>query len=215
MWRASCLAWYSIILQPTLCFPAIPRGTRWPQVHKSDCAIHWFHSNQRYCFSQPHFRLLASPPRSRSPLLSSNWKCVLLYIVVKSQHPILNLVLHCCKCTVIHKIDINSFAYSCKISFACNWKNYVTERDHTLSWTATVVGPQRSSRWRKELEPFFFKIWKQEAIIQELVRQMNLLKGPLMNMEHYHHISSNLCSLNKSMLISLIIGVVLAIRLNM
>lgn len=110
MWRASCLAWYSIILQPTLSFPAIPRGTRWPQVHKSDCAIHWFHSNQRYCFSQPHFRLLASPPRSCSPLLSSNWKFVLLYIVVKSQHPILNLVLHCCKCTVIHKIDINSFA---------------------------------------------------------------------------------------------------------
>lgn len=28
----------------------------------------------------------------------------------------------------------------------------------TLSWTATVIGPQRSSRWRKELEPFFFKI---------------------------------------------------------
>lgn len=78
-----------------------------------------------------------------------------------------------------------------------------------------MVGPQRSSRWRKELEPFFFKIWKQEAIIQELIRQMNLLKGPLMNTEHYHHISSNLCSLNKTMLISLIIGVVLAIRLNM
>lgn len=29
----------------------------------------------------------------------------------------------------------------------------------TRSWTATVIGPQRSSRWRKELEPFFFKIW--------------------------------------------------------
>jgi len=29
----------------------------------------------------------------------------------------------------------------------------------TLSWTATVMGPQRSSLWRKELEPFFFKIW--------------------------------------------------------
>ncbi|TNN63612.1 hypothetical protein EYF80_026148 [Liparis tanakae] len=30
----------------------------------------------------------------------------------------------------------------------------------TLSWTATVTGPQRSSLWRKELEPFFFfKIW--------------------------------------------------------
>lgn len=28
----------------------------------------------------------------------------------------------------------------------------------TLSWTATVMGPQRSSRWRKELEPFFFRI---------------------------------------------------------
>ncbi|KAF3843139.1 hypothetical protein F7725_001988 [Dissostichus mawsoni] len=25
-------------------------------------------------------------------------------------------------------------------------------------WTATVMGPQRSSRWRKELDPFFFKI---------------------------------------------------------
>lgn len=40
MWRASCLAWYSIILQPTLSFPAIPRGTRQPQAHSSDCATH-------------------------------------------------------------------------------------------------------------------------------------------------------------------------------
>ncbi len=61
MWRVSCLAWYSIILQPTLSFPAIPSGTRRPQTHNSDCATHWLHSDQRYCCSEPHFSLLASP----------------------------------------------------------------------------------------------------------------------------------------------------------
>lgn len=40
----------------------------------------------------------------------------------------------------------------------------------TRSWTATVIGPQRSSRWRKELEPFFFKIW-QEKTRDSLMKQ--------------------------------------------
>lgn len=66
MWRASCLAWYGIILRPTLSFSARPWGTRRPQTHNCDCATHWIHSDQRCCFSGRYFSHLAS-------LSCSNW----------------------------------------------------------------------------------------------------------------------------------------------
>lgn len=54
-----------------LSFPAIPRGTRWPQAHNSDCATHWLHSNQSHYFSEPHYSLFASPADTEPR--SSNW----------------------------------------------------------------------------------------------------------------------------------------------
>lgn len=82
--RASCLAWYSVILQPTFSFSAIPWRARWPQVHNSDCATHWIHSDLRYCFSEPHLCLFASP--ADTEVLSRNCKWLFLYVVMKSHH---------------------------------------------------------------------------------------------------------------------------------
>lgn len=78
MWRASSLAWYCIILQPTLSFPAIPWGTCRPQAHNSDC-VHWIHSNQRK--TESHFSFLAS--RADNELCFSNWILVLVYIIIQ------------------------------------------------------------------------------------------------------------------------------------
>lgn len=47
-----------------------------------------------------------------------------------------------------------------RLHMCCWWRNMVLTR----SWTAAVMGPQRSSRCRKELELFFFKIWRWKKV---------------------------------------------------
>lgn len=74
-----------------------------------------------------------------------------------------------------------------KLQMCGEWRGMVL----TLSWTATVTGPQRSSRWRNELEPFFFKIWQWKEIWETKIwiSCASYLKWPLGNMESlkYNH----------------------------
>lgn len=60
-------------LSPSLPFP---EGLCQPQVHNSDCATQWFHSDQRHCFFEPRLSLLASPLETE--LLAANWILLLL-----------------------------------------------------------------------------------------------------------------------------------------
>lgn len=196
MQRASCLAWYSIIFQPTLSFPAIPGGdssTAGPQLWLCNTVVSF----------RPKALLLWAT--SQPPCVTSTDRaaCCKLNIVVALQksyeHPTLRAALlqrlegllwrmHWRE--IISELNLSLVTNNRLVMIknltqmlAANWK-YIwwnelskhptclrkvqvadwscyhkeTAVSRTLSWTAAVTGPQRSSRWRKELEPFFFRI---------------------------------------------------------
>lgn len=47
----------------------------------------------------------------------------------------------------------------------------------TRSWIATVMGPHRSRRCKKELEPFFFKICRRKVRSERWIQQMKESNG--------------------------------------
>lgn len=83
MWRASCLAWYSIVFQPTSLLPCHSlrdSSTTSPQLWLCNTLVS-FKPKVKPLWT--HFSLLASP--ADTPVLSSDWKILLLYMVMKSQ----------------------------------------------------------------------------------------------------------------------------------